>query len=101
MPISGSPHVNSGKQEEPYHVYKVPVPSGEFKAQMPFRRELAFIRTRQIHCQKERSDDHMKSMEARRQEKGCAVNIVLHGEGRMRIFQSAVITSSFFLSSSA
>ena len=40
---AGTPHVDAGEQEYPNHVHEVPVPSGEFEAEMLRRREVTEV----------------------------------------------------------
>src|SRR5579863_9565601 len=63
---TGAPDVDAGEQEQPHHVYEVPVPGGEFKAEMLFRRELPSIGTGQTDDQEDGADQHMKAVEAGR-----------------------------------
>src|SRR5882672_6959953 len=41
-----SPDIDAGEQEQPHHVDEVPVPSGEFEAEMVRRREVALVGTK-------------------------------------------------------
>src|SRR6202521_868020 len=70
-----APHIDAGEQEQPHHIDEVPVPGGEFEAQMLLRSELARIGADQAYDQKDRSDDDMGAMKARRHEEGGAVDV--------------------------
>lgn len=65
---SGTPYVNGRKQEQPYNVNKVPVPGGGLKAKVLLRREVSLQSAQQADEQKDRSDDDMRTVEARRHE---------------------------------
>src|SRR5487761_1981091 len=39
----GSPHINAGKQEQPHHVNKVPIPGGKLETEVLLGRKLASI----------------------------------------------------------
>ena len=64
----------------------MPIPGGEFEADMLRRLELAGYSAEQTNDQKDRTDDHMGSVEPGRHEERGAVDIPGIVEGRMRIF---------------
>ena len=59
----GTPNVDAREQEQPHHVDEMPVPSGEFEAEMPLRRELP-ARREQADDQEDRADDDVEAVEA-------------------------------------
>ena len=65
-----SPPVNADKQENPYDVYKVPVPGSELKSQMFILCERARVTTAQTNGQKYGADYYVQAVEARRKEEG-------------------------------
>src|SRR5436189_3849152 len=70
-----APDVDASEQEQPHHVDEVPVPGGEFEAEMLLRREVPQISSDQAHDQKDRADDHMRAMESGGHEEGRAVDV--------------------------
>jgi hypothetical protein len=82
----GTPHVNAGKQEQPYYVDKMPVPRRKFKTQVLLSRKLPGKSTQEANGEKNRSDDDVEAMKTRCHEKGRAVDRAFEGEWRMGIF---------------
>src|SRR6478672_12365979 len=76
-----TPHIDAGEQEQPDHVDEVPVPGGEFEAEVLGGREVALERARQAHDQEDRADDDMRAVEAGRHEEGGAVDVAAEVEG--------------------
>ena len=70
-----SPQIDGDEEEEPHDVNKVPIPSGKFKTEMLLRREMSPRSAQQTDRQKDRTDDHMEPVKARRHEQGCAVDV--------------------------
>lgn len=54
--------VHQDVQAQPDHVYKVPVPSGTFKAEMLVRCEVAFLQTQGDHQQHQHTQEHVKTV---------------------------------------
>src|SRR5580693_9352371 len=82
----GTPDIDAGEQEQPYHVDEMPVPGREFEAQMLLRRKLAELGAEQADDQEYCADDDVRAVEAGRHEKGGAVDRIRKGERRMIIF---------------
>src|ERR1700722_14751220 len=82
----GAPHVDAGKQEQPHDVDEMPVPGGEFEAQMLRRLELAGERARKADDQEDRTDNDMGAVEAGRHEESGTVNVARIVERRVRVF---------------
>src|SRR5215204_2145464 len=85
---AGAPDIDAGEQEQPHHIDEVPVPGGEFEAEMLRRREMAEIGTDQADDQERGADDDMEAMEPGRHEKGGAVDIAAKMEGRVAVLVS-------------
>jgi hypothetical protein len=77
-----APDVNAEEEEDPDHVHEVPIPLGEFQAEMLFRLEVAGIGAQQAHEQEDRADDHVHAVETGRHEEGRAVVV---GRGMARV----------------
>ena len=82
----GAPHIYAGEQEQPHHVDEMPVPGGEFEAEVLGGREVAVDGAEQADDQEDRADDHMRAVEAGRHEEGGAVDIAAVVERGVRIF---------------
>src|ERR1700691_6306515 len=80
---AGTPDIDAGVQGQPHHVDEMPVPGGEFEAQMLLRRKLAELGAEQADDQEYCADDDVSAVEARRHEKGCAVDRIRKRERRM------------------
>src|SRR3954470_15335542 len=80
-----APYVDGGEEEEPDHVHEVPVPSGEFEAEVLLGREVAAIGAQQADGQEDRADDHVRPVEARRHEEGGAVDVAFEAEGSVAV----------------
>src|SRR3989304_9825923 len=72
---AGAPHIYAGKQEQPHHIDEMPVPGGEFEAEMLGGREGAVERAQQADDQEDRADDHMRAVEPGRHEEGGAEDV--------------------------
>src|SRR6266700_6093287 len=70
-----TPDIDAGKQEQPDHVDEVPVPGGEFEAEVLGRREVAGIGAPQADDQEDGADQHVEAVEASRHEEGRAIDI--------------------------
>jgi len=81
-----SPDIYTGEQEQPDHVDEVPVPSGEFEAEVLFRREVPGHRTKQADGQEDRADDYMCAVESGRHEEGGTIDISSEVKMGMRVF---------------
>src|SRR5215467_14075761 len=81
-----APNIYAGKQEQPHHVDEVPVPRGEFKAEMLLRSKVAGNRAREADNQEYRANDHMGAVEAGGHEKGRAINVTAEVESSVRVF---------------
>src|SRR5271163_400226 len=68
-----TPDIDADEQEQPHHVDEMPVPRGEFEAEMLGRAEMPGIGARQAHNQEDSADQHMKAVEPGRHKKGRAV----------------------------
>src|SRR5271170_5410620 len=64
----------------------MPIPRRKFEAEMVLGRELTGVGAEQADDQEDRSDDHMRAVEAGRHEESRTVDAVLEGEGRVRVF---------------
>src|ERR1700710_352707 len=78
-----APDVDAYEQEQPYHVDEMPVPGGEFEAEMLGRGEVPGQGAEQAHDQEDGADQHMEAVEAGRHEEGGAVDIA--GETEQRV----------------
>src|SRR5256886_11571543 len=65
-----APDIDADEQEQPHHVDEMPVPGGEFEAEMLGRREMPEIGADQAHGQEHGADQHMEAVEAGRHEEG-------------------------------
>src|SRR5262245_9324166 len=83
-----SPNVYAREEEQPYDVDEMPVPGGEFEAEMLFGGEVACQRSEQTNDEENRADDHVGTMKACRHEKRGAVNVAFESEVRVRVFVS-------------
>src|SRR6185437_5450630 len=72
---AGAPDIDADEQEQPHHVDEVPVPGGEFEAEVLGRGEMAGVGAQQAHDQEDGADQHMETMEPGRHEEGGAVDI--------------------------
>src|SRR5262249_61847740 len=79
-----SPDIYAGEQEQPDHVDEVPVPSGEFEAEVLFRREVPGHGAKQADGQEDRADDYMCAVESGRHEEGGAIDIPSYVKMGMR-----------------
>ena len=84
----GAPDIYAGEQEQPHHVDEVPVPSGEFEAQVLFRGKLARQCPDQADDQEDRADDDMGAVEPRRHEECRPVDVLREVERRLGVFIS-------------
>src|SRR5579864_893831 len=75
MRQAGAPHIYAGEQEQPHHVDEMPIPGGEFEAEMLGRAEMAGHRAGKTHDQEDRADNHMRAVKAGRHEESGAVDI--------------------------
>src|SRR5205085_7498182 len=83
---AAAPDIDADEQEQPDHVNEMPVPGGEFEAEMLGRREMAGHGAEQADSQEDGADQHMEAVEAGRHEEGRAVNIAAERERRMAVF---------------
>ena len=83
-----APDVYAGEQEQPYDVDEMPVPRGEFEAEVLFRGEMASHGAQLTNDHEDRADDYMRAMESGRHKEGGAVNVSTEVKMRMRIFIS-------------
>src|SRR5204862_7020082 len=70
-----APDVDADEKEQPHHVDEMPVPRGEFEAEMLGRAEMPGIGTEQTDDQEYGSNQHMEAVEPGRHEEGRAVDI--------------------------
>src|SRR3954454_14081170 len=68
-----APHIDRGKQEQPYHVDEMPVPGSRLEAEMLPGREVTLGGADQADGQEDGANDHVETVEARRHEEGRAV----------------------------
>src|SRR5262245_31019744 len=66
----------------------MPIPGGEFEAEMLFGGEVARQRSEQTNDEENRADDHVGAMKARGHEKRGAVNVAAESEVRVRVLVS-------------
>src|SRR5262249_61060717 len=78
---------DAGKKDQPHHVDEVPVPGGEFKAEVLLRGELPGIDPQQAYDQEDRADDDVEAVKAGRHEEGGAVDVACIVESRMAVFE--------------
>src|ERR1700716_4661922 len=81
-----TPDIDADEQEQPDHVDEMPVPGGEFEAEMLGRAEMPGIGADQADDQEDGADQHMEAVEAGRHEEGRAVDIAGDAEGSMAVF---------------
>src|ERR1700694_2567089 len=81
-----APDIYAGEQEQPHHVDEMPVPGGEFEAEMLLRIEMTGHGADQTNDQEDGADDDMGTVEASRHEESSAVDIAFETEGGVRIF---------------
>src|SRR5262245_8355062 len=82
---SSPPHIDAGEQEQPHHVYKVPVPGRSLEAEMQLRRERTAHRPDQAHRGEDGADDDVEPVEAGRHEEGRAIDVVGEAEACMHV----------------
>ena len=70
----------------PHHVDKMPVPGRGLEPEMLVGPEVAEMGAKQANAQKNRADNHMGAVKARRHVKGRTVNMAGETEPRMGIF---------------
>jgi len=63
----------------------MPVPRGEFEAEVLFRIEVPSHRAHQANNQEDRADDDMRAMKAGRHKESSAVDVAAKVEGRVRV----------------
>src|SRR4051812_39392254 len=80
-----APDVDRREQEQPDYVDEMPIPGGSLEAEMLTRREVALVRTDEADGQKDRPDDDMEAVKARRHEEGRAVDAAFEGERRVGV----------------
>src|SRR5260221_12463662 len=68
-----TPDVDADEQKQPDHADEMPVPGGEFEAEMLGRREMPGIGADQADNQEDGADKHWEAGEAGRHEEGGAV----------------------------
>src|SRR5690348_14885378 len=83
---AGAPDVDADEQEQPDHVDEMPVPGGEFEAEMLLRREVAAIGAHQADDQEDRPDYHVEAVEAGRHEEGGAIDVAGKAERGVAVF---------------
>src|SRR3954454_9866876 len=81
-----TPDVDTDEREQPDHVDEMPVPGGEFEAEMLGRRKMSSHGAEQTHGQEDGADQHVEAMEAGRHEEGRAVDIAAERECGMAVF---------------
>src|SRR5262249_24282405 len=70
-----TPHIDAGEQKQPDYVDEMPIPGGEFEAEMLRRSEVTEISAAQANDQECGADDHVRPVEAGRHEEGGAVDV--------------------------
>src|SRR5436190_10275302 len=83
-----APDIDADEQEQPDHVDEMPIPGGEFEAEVLGGAEMAGIGARQANDQEYGSDQHMEAVEAGRHEEGGAVYIAREMESSVNVFPS-------------
>src|SRR5258707_4577643 len=83
-----APNIDAGEQEQPDHVDEMPVPGGEFEAEMLVGFELPCQRADQAYDQEGRSDDDMGAMKTGRHEERGAIDVAAEIEGGVDVFPS-------------
>ena len=69
------PDIDAGKEEQPHHVNKVPVPGSRLKAEMLLRCKVTGKRPEQHHSQRDCTHNHMETVKASRHKEGRAIDI--------------------------
>src|SRR5215471_14771718 len=82
----GAPDVDADEQEQPDHVDEMPVPGGEFEAEMLGWGKMAAIGTDQADDQEDRPDQHVEAVETGRHEEGGAIDVAGEAERGVGIF---------------
>src|SRR3984893_11055318 len=80
------PDIDADEQEQPHHVDEVPVPGGEFEAEMLGRGEVAGIGADQADGQEDGADQDVETVEAGRHEEGRAIDVAGEAERGMGVF---------------
>src|SRR6266849_5780210 len=83
-----TPNIDTGEQEQPNHVDKVPVPGGELESEMLGRSEMAEIGANQADDQECRADDHMRAVKSGGHEKGGAIDVAAEIESGVAVLVS-------------
>src|SRR6202790_498521 len=81
-----APDIDADEQEQPDDVDEMPIPGGEFEAEMLGWREVPGIGPDQADGQEDGADQHMEAVEAGRHEEGGAVDIAGEPEGGVAYF---------------
>src|SRR3954468_16108651 len=81
-----SPDVDAGEQEQPDHVDEVPVPGGEFEAEMLVRLEVPGIGPDQADQQEDGADQHVEAVKAGGHEEGSTIDVAGEGERGVAVF---------------
>src|SRR5688572_9594947 len=82
-----APHIDGSKEEQPDHVDEVPVPGGEFEAEVMLDRQVADISADETDGEEDGAHEDMETMEAGRHEEGRPVDVAGEGEAGARVFQ--------------
>src|SRR5689334_6100982 len=80
-----APDIDADEQKQPDHIDEVPVPGGEFEAEMLGRREMPGIGAHQADDQEHGSDQHVEAVETGRHEEGGAIDVAGEGERGMAV----------------
>src|SRR5216683_4431817 len=70
-----TPDVDADEQEQPNHVDEMPVPGGEFEAQVLGRRKVPGIGAEQADQEEDGADQHMETVKTGRHEEGRAIDV--------------------------
>ena len=82
----GAPNVDGCKQEQPYHINKVPIPSSSFKTNVLFLCEVTALQADQTHQQEDRTDNNVEAMKASRHEEVRAIDVTRKAKRRVGVF---------------
>src|SRR5271166_5732724 len=77
---AGAPDVDADEQEQPDHVDEVPVPGGEFEAEVLGRGVVAAIGADQADNKEDGADQHVEAVETGRHEEGRAIDVAREAE---------------------
>src|SRR5215211_1874115 len=81
-----APDIDAEEKKQPDHVDEVPVPGGEFEAEMLGWTEVSGIGAEQTDDQEDGADQHVEAVESGRHEEGGAVDVARERKRGMGVF---------------